>query len=107
MADDPLDPQPVLAALDTLLRERPAHVTHDFSAATGALTRYRDALTRRLRDQPSGEAGGGALGHDLDRVNTVISVVYGCHYLLREPPWEMLEKARAEFAIVATSADPR
>ncbi len=94
-APEPPSASEALAALDRLLADRPDRVTHDFSAATRALTDYRAALLRAgiLAGRP-------AL---LGRLNAVISVVYGTHYPVTTPKWESLEQARAALAELAAS----
>lgn len=87
----------VLQSIDTLLRERPDRVTHDFSAATRCLTSYRDEVIRRIREKGRRPAS----LERLAKLNAVVSSLYGAHYPIGSPPWELLEKARASFAELA------
>ena len=93
----PISSEMVLQSIDKLLHEKPDRVTHDMSAATRCLTRYRDEVIRRIREKghppPSLER--------LAKLNAVLSSLYGVHYPIGSPPWALLEKARASFAEVA------
>ena len=86
--------QEVLACVDKLLSEKPNRVTHDFSAATVALTAYRDDMTRRLQENGMSKDG----LERLEKLNSVLSVVYGTHYPVGAPQWEPLEAARKRLA---------
>ncbi len=90
-----------LRMLDKLLSERPQRVGHDFSEATRWIAAYRDELAsewRRTRAETDRLR--------LAKVNGVLSVVLGGHYPLAQIPWDQMEKARAQFASVASLPTP-
>ena len=88
-----------LRMLDKLLAERPERVGPDFTEATRWIAAYRDELVTNWR-RSANEAD----QQRLAKVNAVLSVVVGGHYPLAEIPWDSIERARHQLALVAESA---
>lgn len=80
-----------LAAIDTLLADRPEKIGHDFSEATRRLTAWREQCIARWRETQAMEAR-----RRLDRVNAAISVVVGGQFPLGRVNWDSIESARRD-----------
>jgi glutathione S-transferase len=81
-----------LARLEQALATRPVREGDAFTAATQALSRYREALIRAQADHPaSGDRD------RLSKLSAVIAMVIAGHYPLGVTVWEDLEKARDWF----------
>lgn len=89
MADEPA--RAVLAALDTLLADRPEKIGHDFSEATRRLTTWRAHCMARWRETQAEEDR-----QRLDRVNAAISVVLGGQFPVGRVNWDSIESVRRE-----------
>jgi hypothetical protein len=89
VADEPA--RAALAAIDTLLADRPEKIGHDFSEATRRLTAWRAHCTARWRETQAKEDR-----QRLDRVNAAISVVLGGQFPLGRVNWDSIERARHE-----------
>ena len=89
MADEPA--RAALAAIDTLLADRPEKIGHDFSEATKRLTAWRAHCVARWRKTQAEEDR-----QRLDRVNAAISVVLGGEFPLGRVNWDSIEIARHE-----------
>jgi len=80
-----------LRALDEVLAQRPRKDDHRLSLTTQCLCVFRDhVIERHRRAGASGETGA-----RLVRLNSVLSVVLGCHFPLGDVPWDELERARS------------
>lgn len=94
---DATSPATVLIALDKLLEERPQRETHDMSEVTRNLTSFRDGVIQRIRAKGNPPAS----MERLARLNGVLSSLYGVHYPIGKPPWDLLRKARESFGGLA------
>ncbi len=81
-----------LDAMNEALAHRPKQTGHDFSAASRCLTALREQMVTELRERPTPE-----LRQRLERLNSVISVVYGGQFPIGAVPWEHVEQARDAF----------
>lgn len=81
--------QKALAAIDEALSHRPRQTGHDFSAATRCLTALREQVIAELRRNPTAERR-----DQLQRLNAVISVVYGGQFPIGAVPWDQVQQAR-------------
>jgi hypothetical protein len=80
-----------LRALDDVLAQKPRKDDHRLSLATQCVCAFRNHVIERHRQAgPSGETG-----ERLVRLNSVLSVVLGCHFPLGDVPWDELELARS------------
>jgi formate dehydrogenase major subunit len=82
-----------LAAIDTLLANRPEKIGHDFSEATRRLTAWREDCILRWRETHATEDR-----RRLDRVNAAISVVVGGQFPLGRVNWDSIETVRRDLA---------
>jgi formate dehydrogenase major subunit len=89
VADEPA--HAALAAIDTLLADRPEKIGHDFSEATRRLTAWRAHCIARWRETQAKEDR-----QRLDRVNAAISVVLGGQFPLGRVNWDSIESVRRE-----------
>ena len=80
-----------LAALDTLLADRPEKIGHDFSEATRCLTAWREHCIARWRETEAGEDR-----RFLERINAAISVVVGGQFPLGHVNWDSIESVRRD-----------
>lgn len=88
--------QNALAAIDTLLAERPEKVGHDFSEATRCLTAWRESFIRRWRETQMDEDR-----RRLERINAAISVIVGGQFPLGSVKWDSIESVRKDLAELA------
>jgi formate dehydrogenase major subunit len=84
-----------LAAIDTLLADRPEKVGHDFSEATRRLTAWREHCIARWRETQADEDR-----RRLDRVNAAISVVVGGQFPLGPVNWDSIESVRRDLGVL-------
>ena len=82
-----------VAALDTLLADRPDKADAEFAAATVRLAAWRDAWIARWR-----KSGTEADRRRLERLNAALSAVVGAQFPLGGVPWELLTRTRADLA---------
>lgn len=78
-----------LAAVETLLAERPHKMGHDFSEATRCVVAFRDALIEQSRH---------AVTPDLEQANAVLAAIIGGHFPLGDVPWKQIQAARDQLA---------
>jgi hypothetical protein len=80
-----------LRALDEVLAQRPRKDDHRLSLATQCLCAFRNHVIERHRQA----AASREIREHLFRLNSVLSVVLGCHFPLGDVPWHELERARS------------
>lgn len=82
----------MLAAIDTVLRERPQSAQAEALALTKTVVKLRDGLIQSLR------AGDGSVKRELDHANALLSLVFSIQYPMQGQQWEKLSKAREALA---------
>jgi hypothetical protein len=80
-----------LRALDEVLAQKPHKDDHRLSLATQCLCTFRNHVIERHRQA----AASRETREHLLRLNSVLSVVLGCHFPLGDVPWRELERARS------------
>jgi len=81
-----------LARMDAALAGRPHNDGNAFTAATKALSAYREALIQAQREHPAqGDRD------RLSKLSAVIAMVIAGHFPLGAVPWAELDKARGWF----------
>lgn len=84
-------------AFDRAMASPPTVDGHAMTAATEAVTAYRDDLRRRVREAPD---DAGARGR-LRSANLIVTLLLAGHYPLGETPWEALDALPGLFDALA------
>jgi hypothetical protein len=80
-----------LQALDEVLSQRPRKDDHRLSLATQCLCAFRNHIIEQHRRAGASRE----IRERLVLLNSVLSVVLGCHFPLGDVPWHELERARS------------
>ncbi len=92
-----------LRAIDAVLAQQPHKDDPCLSKATQCLCAFRDHVIEGQRADRASEVQ----REQLARLNSILSVVLGCHFPLDTIPWHELEGARRWLADLVAEMEPR